>query len=256
MPLFSVVIPTYNRAKLLRVALASIAAQEFRDFETIVVDDGSQDDTEEVVRLCGLRIQFLRQANAGPGAARGLGLHHAQGRYIAFLDSDDKWFPWTLHLYERVIARGAETAFISGFGASPDEPCESYANGLDRMTVRRYPSMLAACTGRMPPVGGTPSICVERGALLQSGGFVHKRINGEDTDLWLRLGACPGFVRILTPPVFRQCYHAGSVTRLMEPAVAGAWHLLQQERNNAYPGAGLSSQPETDHLRRGAQRES
>jgi hypothetical protein len=235
-PLFSVIIPTYNRAELLREALASMAAQNFKDFETIVVDDGSSDGTETVVRSCGFGVHFLRQSNSGPGAARSFGLRHAQGRYIAFLDSDDKWFPWTLQLFDRVISGGPETAFLSGFGASADESWENCDNGLDRMTVRRYPNMLAACTGRMPPVGGTPSICVERGALLQSGGFVNKRMNGEDTDLWLRLGACPGFVRILTPPVFRQRYHVGSVTRQLEPAVAGAWHLLQQERNKAYPG--------------------
>jgi len=236
MPHFSVIIPTYNRAGLLREALASIAGQMFKDFETIVVDDGSSDGTETVVRSCGFGVHFLRQSNGGPGAARSFGLLHAQGRYIAFLDSDDQWFPWTLQLYDRAIGSNGETAFISGFGASADEPGESYANGLDQMTMRRYHSMLEACTGRMPPVGGTPSICVQRDALLQSGGFVSKRMNGEDTDLWLRLGACPGFVRILTPPVFRQRYHAGSVTRQLEPTVVGAWHLLQQERNNAYPG--------------------
>jgi glycosyltransferase involved in cell wall biosynthesis len=236
LPFISVIIPTYNRADLLREALASIASQEFRDFETIVVDDGSKDDTGKVAQGCGFPVRFHRQENQGPGAARNAGIGLARGQYVAFLDSDDTWFPWTLELFYRAIASGPGTAFISGIDAPMEESGQRHAYGLDQMTLRRYPNMLAACTGRMPPVGGTPSICVERGALVHAGGFVNKAITGEDADLWLRLGACPGFVRIESPPVFRLRTHVGRVTRQLEPSVAGAWYLLQQERNHAYPG--------------------
>lgn len=236
MPFFSVIIPAFNRANYLREALASLAAQKFRDFETIVTDDGSDEDIESVTRACGLPVRYCRQPNSGPGAARNLGLRDARGQYIAFLDSDDTWFPWTLEVFRRVIEENNRPAFLAGFGAMPGEKWEATASGLEQMNTCRYPDMLTACTGRTPPVGGTPSVCVRRDALEKAGGFAAARINGEDTDLWLRLGCCAGFVRILRPPVFRQRYHSGSVTRRLEPAVAGARYLVQQEKSKMYPG--------------------
>lgn len=236
MPFFSIIIPTFNRADLLREALASMGAQIFRDFETIVVDDGSDEDIESVTRACGLPVHYFRQSNSGPGAARNLGLRHARGQYVTFLDSDDIWFPWTLEVFHRAIEENKRPAFLAGFGALPEEKWETAANGLEQMSTRHYPDMLTACIDRTPPVGGTPSVCVRRDALEKAGGFASGRINGEDTDLWLRLGCCAGFIRILKPPVFRQRYHDGSVTRRLDPAVAGAWFLLQQEKSQMYPG--------------------
>jgi glycosyltransferase involved in cell wall biosynthesis len=236
MPFFSVIIPTFNRADLLREALVSLAAQRFQDFEIIVIDDGSEDDIESITRACGLPLSYFRQPNSGPGAARNLGLRHARGQYITFLDSDDTWFPWTLEVFHRAIEENDGPAFLAGFGASLGEKWETAANGLEQMSTRRYPDMLRACTDRTPPVGGTPSVCVRRDVVEKAGGFAAGRINGEDTDLWLRLGCCDGFVRVLKPPIFRQRYHNSSITRRLEPSVAGAWFLLQQEKNQAYPG--------------------
>ena len=87
-PFFSVVIPVYNRAAQLGHALRSVLAGSEQDFEIIVVDDGSTDDPLRVVEeLADPRILFLRQENAGSGAARNSGIDKARGRYIAFLDS-------------------------------------------------------------------------------------------------------------------------------------------------------------------------
>jgi glycosyltransferase involved in cell wall biosynthesis len=94
--LFSVIIPTYNRAALLCTALDSVFAQTFTDYEVIVVDDGSTDGTAAMVASYGGRVRYFQQQNKGPGAARNLGAQHATGEYLAFLDSDDLWFPWTL----------------------------------------------------------------------------------------------------------------------------------------------------------------
>jgi glycosyltransferase involved in cell wall biosynthesis len=94
-PRVSVVIPTYNRAGLLGLALDSVYAQTWKRFEVIVIDDGSTDGTEAALRPYverrGLRV--LRQENRGPSAARNRGIEAARGEYIAFLDSDDLWLP-------------------------------------------------------------------------------------------------------------------------------------------------------------------
>lgn len=235
MPFFSIIIPTFNRAALLQQALESIAQQTFRDFETVVVDDGSSDATQQVVESCGFDVLFLRQENRGPGAARNLGIEHARGRYVAFLDSDDQWLPWTLETYYRIITEKNEPAFLSGISV-PLEATPPVARRPDALDLQRHQNLLAACNDRVPPVGGTPSICLRRENLLRTTGFTPQRINGEDTDLWLRLGDAPGFVRILNPPVFRQRRHSGNVSHQLQPAIAGAWYLMQQERNGIYPG--------------------
>ena len=93
-PFFSVVIPVYNRAGVLGDAIRSVLAQGCRDFEIVVVDDGSKDDPERVVRaFADPRIRFAAQDNGGGGAARNAGIDLAQGRFVAFLDSDDVWLP-------------------------------------------------------------------------------------------------------------------------------------------------------------------
>ncbi|HEX4265929.1 MAG TPA: glycosyltransferase family A protein [Verrucomicrobiae bacterium] len=234
MPFFSIIIPTFNRAALLQQALESIAQQTFRDFETLVVDDGSTDATPQVAASFGARL--LRQENRGPGAARNLGIQQASGRYIAFLDSDDQWLPWTLDTYYRIIAEKHGPAFLSGISVPLDETVSLGSIQFRDLKIEFHTNLLAACNDRVPPVGGTPSICLRRENLLRTGGFTTQRINGEDTDLWLRLGDAPGFVRILNPPVFRQRHHAGNISHQTPPALAGAWYLMQQERNGAYPG--------------------
>ncbi len=94
----SVIIPTYNRAALLRKTIDSVLAQSFKDYEILIVDDGSSDDTPEIEGEYGAQIRYFRQQNKGVNAARNLGLQHATGKYIAPLDSDDLWRPWFLGL--------------------------------------------------------------------------------------------------------------------------------------------------------------
>jgi glycosyltransferase involved in cell wall biosynthesis len=92
----SVIIPAFNRAAFLREAIDSVLAQTEKDFELIVVDDGSTDHTRELVAEYGDRIRYFFQPNAGVSAARNLGIRHAAGKFVAFLDSDDLWLPQKL----------------------------------------------------------------------------------------------------------------------------------------------------------------
>ena len=92
-PLFSVIIPTFNRARFLPDALDSVFIQGLPDVQVIVVDDGSTDDTEAVAARYGKQIEYVRQNNRGAAGARNTGLARAAGRYISFLDSDDIWLP-------------------------------------------------------------------------------------------------------------------------------------------------------------------
>ena len=104
MPRVSIIIPTYNQASLLREAIDSVVNQTFTDFELIIVDDGSADETEEVVHsMTDSRLRYLKQPNKGPCAARNTGIQAATGDFVAFLDHDDLFLPEKISLQMAVI---------------------------------------------------------------------------------------------------------------------------------------------------------
>lgn len=104
MPLFSIIIPTYNRAHILPRTIASVLAQTYSNWECIIVDDGSTDSTKDLIAsYSDTRIKYVYQHNAERSAARNNGIRHAQGKYICFLDSDDEYLPEHLEVLEREI---------------------------------------------------------------------------------------------------------------------------------------------------------
>lgn len=111
MPAVSVIIPAYNAARYLKNAVASVLFQTFKDWELLIVDDGSTDDTQAVVNsFTDPRIKYIRQENAGVASARNVGLGQAAGRYIAFLDADDIWIRNKLEL-QMAFMRSKNAAF-------------------------------------------------------------------------------------------------------------------------------------------------
>lgn len=109
-PFYSVVIPVYNRARLLREALRSVLAQSEQDFEIVVVDDGSTDDPARVVAdFADPRIVLVRQENRGGGAARNVGIDKARGWFVAFLDSDDRFLPHHLAAMRKLLQNAPGT---------------------------------------------------------------------------------------------------------------------------------------------------
>jgi glycosyltransferase involved in cell wall biosynthesis len=109
---FSVIVPTFNRLELLKQTIKSLSSTGQNVCELIVVDDGSTDGTIEFIKKAQPGVLLIEQPNQGPGAARNRGIEAATGEYIAFLDSDDLWFPWTLPTYREVIEKsGAGLVF-------------------------------------------------------------------------------------------------------------------------------------------------
>jgi glycosyltransferase involved in cell wall biosynthesis len=118
----SVIIPTYNRARLVQEAIGSVLQQPFRDYEIIVVDDGSTDGTEELLRRFGARIRYVRQPNQGVNAARNHAIELAQGEYIALLDNDDLWRRFKLGLEVSILDACPDIGVVFGdfFILKPD----------------------------------------------------------------------------------------------------------------------------------------
>lgn len=233
-PLFTTVIPVHNRPKLIREALNSVLSQQSVDQQVIVVDDGSTDDTPGVLSEYSDRITVLRQANRGPGAARNVALQHADGQYIAFLDSDDLWMPWTLATYRQVIQQHHRPAFIASreWSFSGDEVPSSSLKAPLRATA--YDDYYASYSdGDWVPLCGA---AVRADVLRDVGGFNENPINFEETDLWMRLGTTDGFVRIEEPFCSARREHEGNVTHDLARCVKGVLNLIEQEDAGAYPG--------------------
>ena len=117
-PLVSIILPTYNRARFLRDAFKAIRKQSFSDWELIVVDDGSKDDTKDVFddfkRNVSQEVKYIYQENQGPAAARNKGLNYAKGKYIAFYDSDDIWLPDHLERCIQALEKNPDVYWVFG----------------------------------------------------------------------------------------------------------------------------------------------
>ncbi len=104
----SVVIPAFNAGRFIRRTIDSVLAQTYSDYEIIVVDDGSTDNTGEVVKSYGSKVRYIYQENAGDGPARNTGIAAANGEWIAFLDHDDEWLPQRLEKQIELLKRNPE----------------------------------------------------------------------------------------------------------------------------------------------------
>lgn len=230
---FSVIVPTFNRLEYLQQALDTVWSQRFSDYEVIVVDDGSSDGTWAYLEGLRGRVRAVRQDNKGPGAARNAGAKIAAGRYLAFLDSDDCWFPWTLEMHARVIAEMNNPAWVSG--AHRDFARTDAAVTLDESALRfvRYEDYLA--TSRSNLWLGVPGTVIRRDVFLREP-FDESDTNGEDNDLWLRLGTEQGFGYIREPPAFGYRRHSESRVSQFGFSMRGAQIMIDNERSRCYPG--------------------
>lgn len=213
LPKVSVIIPTFNRSGLIQRAINSVFQQTYRSIEIIVCDDGSTDNTVEVVKAMQsyaelpLRLEIL-PCNLGVSAARNRGIFLAQGELIAFLDSDDIWIPEKLAKQvafldadSSYIGVGGGVAFIkedssSEVGYSKD-PCLNELNELFKLFYECYIS--------------TSCFLVKKDALVMAGLFDLRLKSSEDRDLWWRL---PSFGRIgfINEPLISYLIHENKLS--------------------------------------------
>lgn len=234
MPRFSVIIPTYNRCELLQEALASVWAQTFTDYEVIVVDDGSTDGTWEYLQSLGSRVRAFGQQNAGPGAARNLAAQHASGDYLAFLDSDDLWLPWSLQAYAELIARYDSPAFMAGKPYCFEDRATLSEISFSDIVVNQFKDYFSSSEAWR--WWGVSSFVIRADSFRDVGGFSAASLNGEDADLSIKLGTAPWFLQVVSPPTFGYRVHASNLTNDQSKSLAGLSQIIHTEQTGAYPG--------------------
>ena len=207
-PLISVIIPTYNRGWVLKEAVDSVLAQEFNDFELIVVDDGSTDDTGKILAAYGPRITVLRQPNRGVSAARNRGIAEARGQLVSFLDSDDLWLPPKLlrqvdffHTNPKAVICQTEEIWIrNGVRVNPKKRHHKFSGMI-------FERSLALCLV-------SPSAVMIRRSLFDAVGLFDESLPAcEDYDLWLRV-SCKYPVHLIdTPLIIKRGGHADQLSK-------------------------------------------
>ncbi|ANE55602.1 glycosyltransferase [Methylomonas sp. DH-1] len=191
----SAVIPAYNSAKFIKAAVASIEAQTEPVAEIIIVDDGSTDATEAVVRSLPGNIVYYKQANQGPSAARNKGIELAKGDWIAFLDADDQWTENKIALQKTILEKYPELVLVAGDMAEIDNDDDIITQSVlakhgmledfRKLAGQAIPNALARLvTKNFIPTG---TVLAKRDILIAAGGFNSAIRFGEDLELWAKI---------------------------------------------------------------------
>jgi len=184
-PKVSIIIPTFNRQHMLKDAISSVLAQTYKNFEIIIVDDGSTDDTKDVVKAFGdYRIKYIWQENAGVSSARNHGVRLSQGEYIAFLDSDDIYLPWCIEEKLKVVELQSGCIMVGG-GCNCFNK-ENPEKAIQVTHARKSVGYEDFCIFTAFP-GGTSNIFALRRVVIESGGFNTFLRASEDRDFLRRL---------------------------------------------------------------------
>jgi glycosyltransferase involved in cell wall biosynthesis len=199
-PRVSVVIPTCNRSNLLSGAISSVLSQTWYDFELLVVDDASEDQTSEVVAsFSDPRIVYLRQEQRlGGGATRNTGINNSRGEIIAFLDDDDEWLPEKLARQMRIFLSNPSAVGVVYTGYWIIDWPSSKVVG-QKTPVKRGDLSREILLGNC--VGGTSSVAVRKSCFAEVGLFDQRLTSYQDYDLWIRMAKSFHFDFIQEPLV-------------------------------------------------------
>jgi glycosyltransferase involved in cell wall biosynthesis len=190
----SAIIPTYNRAATLGQAIESVLRQTQPVQEIIVVDDGSTDETRELVASFSGRVRYIFQENRGASAARNTGIRAATCPWLAFLDSDDYWMPEKIQLQEEALQRDPDAVLVYGslwlLGSDGGRKLDPAVDPSQLWPLLLYNTLICQS-----------AVLVRKDVLLQIGGYDEDLKGPEDWDLWVRLYRRHRFIAVQEPIV-------------------------------------------------------
>ena len=224
-PSVSVVIPTYNRAHLLERALGSVLRQTFRDFEVLVVDDGSTDSTAGVVRdIRSPALRYIRhETNCGGSKARNSGIQAARGVYVGLLDDDDEWLPEKLQKQiDRFEAAGDDVGVVySGYDVLSERTGSVAYSRVPRGLAFTYVDFLGT-------TGFGASVPLVRRACFEKVGLFDETLPGtQDRDMWLRIARRYAFAYV--PDVLvRQYIHGPQLSSNLRIKIEARERILDK----------------------------
>ena len=183
-PKISVIIPTYNRAQYVCRAIESVLRQTYRDYEIIVIDDGSTDNTKDVLSKYNGRIKYVYQPNQGISNARNHGIRVSAGEYIAFLDSDDEWIPEKLAVQLELLENNKKLGIVCSKMIILDENGRECGMKPEDRTGKNFKELIEI-GGDLP----TSSIMTRRECFDKVGLFDETLPMMEDFEMWVRIAS-------------------------------------------------------------------
>lgn len=228
-PTVSIVLPTYNRAHLLPSVLETILSQDYEDFDLVIVDDGSTDNTLEVIsefQARDSRLRYIRlPENRGPGFARDEGLNRAVAKYIALADSDDLWVPGRLKEQVEILDQHPEIEILFGDYLNIDHVHESRntgfslsAVGMQALILRRLSDDLWIIERGLEKAIlrsnfiGTPTMLLRKEVFARVGGFDHMLQTSEDLEFHWRAATLGAQYAFINKPLIERHVHRDSLT--------------------------------------------
>jgi len=230
MPVVSVIIPSYNLGRFLLAAVESVLRQTYRDFELIVIDDGSTDNTPELARTFPAEVRYIRQENRGLSAVRNRGIELARGRYIIFLDADDVLLEKALEISVDFMDRHPGACLCHGQSYTMDEagmPLRlSRARGPRSTFLRDGKEEIKYLIVVDPRNVITPSSALIRRACFDRAGLFNTGLRmSEDVDMWIRMAKISSIGHLAEPVVVARS-HGQSITARSSVEVVKNAHTI------------------------------
>lgn len=236
---FSVIIPTFNRSDLLIETINSILNQSFKDYELIAVNDGSTDNTKEILEGYGNKIKVIHKANSGAEKSRNAGADISKGEYLCFFDSDDLMFPWTLDVYNKVIENENFPPLVLGqpFHFSyhiPGNVLNGYKDSIKYAVYKDYFSKDRTV------YSSSSMIVIKKEYFYKVGMFRPYEPKGifflDDLDFMLRAGTINPTIIIFEPFQFAYRTHSENSVKNLRRVIKSLNYLILEEKKGVFAG--------------------
>jgi glycosyltransferase involved in cell wall biosynthesis len=231
---FSVLLPVYNRENYVRQAVESVLNQSFRDFELLVIDDGSTDRSPEILKSYGSKLTLIQQHNQGPEVARNTAAALAQGEYLVYLDSDDYFLPFALETFDKVIRATNSPPLLMGsiaffrYGEAPPQPPPT--DTIEIFKFRNFASKTMSLSSN--------NTIVRKSVFDAVGGgrkdTTSQTFQVDDTYIQLKVGNYSPFVIIKRPWTLAYRLHGENTSKDLEATANGLLRIIRSDKRGEF----------------------